>query len=75
MEATNVTPEARIAELEERCFRLSETLRAIAGRAEQWKRPEVSEYYRAGMVSMAAQLGYLAVAGLRWADGLDDGPD
>jgi hypothetical protein len=70
-----MTPEARIAELEERNFRLAETLRAIAGRAEQWKRPEPGEYYRAGMATMAAQLGFLAAAGLRWAEGLDEGPE
>ncbi len=66
---------ARIAELEERCFRLTETLRAILARSENWKRPAVSEYFKAGQLSAFSEMSLIAAAGLRWADGRGEEPE
>jgi hypothetical protein len=69
-----MTPEAQIAELTEQVFRLSETLRAIAGRASNWNNAGPSEYYRAGQLRAWKDVEALASGGLRWAFGDADEP-
>jgi hypothetical protein len=66
---------ARIAELQEQVFRLTETLRAILARSDNWRRPAVSEYYKAGQLSAFAEMSLLAAAGLRWAEGRGEEPE
>jgi len=64
-----VNDSARIAELEERCWRMAEVLRAISARASNWSRAEVGEYYKAGQLRAYSDISQLAIAGLRWANG------
>jgi hypothetical protein len=71
-----MTPSAKILELEERVYRLTQTLEVIVARARNWGEfPAASEYYKAGMKAAYADLAYLATAGIRWAEGdAEDGP-
>jgi hypothetical protein len=70
-----MTPAARILELEEANFRLTQTLEIIVARARNWGELPVAEYYKQGMKAAYADLAYLAQAGLRWAEGdAEDGP-
>lgn len=65
-----MTPSAKILELEERVFRLTQTLEVIQARARNWGEfPAVAEYYKNGMKAAYAELAFIATAGLRWADG------
>lgn len=69
-----MSPDVRIAELEEKNRRLEAVLRAILARAENWSRLQTGEYFKAGQISAYRDVAMTAFAGLNYAAGLSEEP-
>jgi hypothetical protein len=72
--AAAMTPDVRIAELEEKNRRLEAVLRAIMARAENWGRLETTEYYRHGLRTAYLDVAMTCLAGLNYAAGVSEEP-
>lgn len=64
-----MTPDIKIAELEEKCRRYESVLRALLSRAENWGRLETTDYFRHGLRQAYRDVAMTALAGLNYANG------